>query len=68
MSEVEAWVVKGITSGLIDARMDQASQAIVVARSTERVFDAAAWKNLQQTLSQWRGAVAMAMGRGESSA
>ncbi len=56
-SEVESWVVRAITSGLIDARIDQPAQQVVVGRSTQRVFDAAAWKGLQATLSQWKGAV-----------
>lgn len=54
---VESWVVRAITTGLIDARMDQQAQTVIVSRSTERVFDAAAWKNLHTTLTNFRQTV-----------
>jgi translation initiation factor 3 subunit M len=57
VGEVEGWVVRAITSGLIDARIDQQGQAVVVARTTQRVFDAAAWRGLHASLQQWRGTV-----------
>lgn len=56
-AEVESWVVRAITAGLVDARIDQEGRAVVVTRTTQRVFDAAAWKGLQTTLHQWRGTV-----------
>jgi translation initiation factor 3 subunit M len=56
-AEVESWVVRAITAGLVDARIDQEGRAVVVTRTTQRVFDAAAWKGLQTTLQQWRGTV-----------
>ncbi len=57
LSVVEGWVVKAISSGLLDGKMDQPSQQVIVTRVAQRVFDAAEWKALQGTLHQWKGAV-----------
>lgn len=53
--EVELWVVKGITAKLIDCKMDQMNQIVIVSRCTERVFGQHQWKTLRAKLSTWRG-------------
>ncbi len=50
-------MVKAITVGLLDGRIDQQNHSIVITRSTQRIFDAQAWKNLQIQLHQWKSAV-----------
>ena len=41
------WVVKGISRGLIEARMDQASQTVTVTRAVSRDFGDQQWTALQ---------------------
>ncbi|XP_077211287.1 uncharacterized protein LOC143846672 [Tasmannia lanceolata] len=57
-NEVEFWVVKAITAKLLDCKMDQMNQTVVVSRCTERVFGLSQWKALQSKLSVWRGNIA----------
>ncbi|KAI7737200.1 hypothetical protein M8C21_021179 [Ambrosia artemisiifolia] len=56
--EVEPWVVKAITSKLIDCKIDQMNQAIRVSRCTERVFGPPQWLALREKLATWRGNIA----------
>ena len=55
LEEVEAWVVRTITSGLIDAKMDQLKSRVVITRCTHRVFYHAQWAQLQEKLATWKG-------------
>jgi translation initiation factor 3 subunit M len=54
-NEEELWVVKAITMKLIDGKMDQMNQVVVVSRYTERVFGQQQWETLRTKLSTWRG-------------
>jgi translation initiation factor 3 subunit M len=56
--EVELWVVKAITAKLIDCKMDQMNQVIIVSRCTERVFGHHQWQTLRTKLVTWRGNIA----------
>ncbi|KAI8541743.1 hypothetical protein RHMOL_Rhmol08G0085900 [Rhododendron molle] len=56
--EVEMWVVKAITAKLIDCKMDQMNQVVIVSRCTERVFGKRQWQSLQTKLATWRGNIA----------
>lgn len=56
--EVEPWVVKAITSKLIDCKIDQINQVIRVSRCTERVFGPQQWLALREKLATWRGNIA----------
>ena len=47
--------MKAISAGLIDARMDQASQAVTVTRSVQRDFSPAQWGELKDKLERWGG-------------
>ncbi|CAA7405108.1 unnamed protein product [Spirodela intermedia] len=55
--EVEYWVVKAIAAKLIDCKMDQMNQSVIVSRTTERVFGLRQWKGLRSKLGIWRGNV-----------
>ncbi|ONK77620.1 uncharacterized protein A4U43_C02F8640, partial [Asparagus officinalis] len=52
--EVEYWVVKAITSKLLDCKMNQMNQTVIVSRHVDRVFGPAQWRALQSKLGVWR--------------
>ncbi|KAL5582128.1 hypothetical protein UlMin_014570 [Ulmus minor] len=56
--EVELWVVKAITAKLIDCKIDQMNEVVIVSRCTERVFGQHQWQALKTKLATWRGNVA----------
>ncbi|KAI8917750.1 hypothetical protein DFJ77DRAFT_457631 [Powellomyces hirtus] len=54
IDEVEIWVINVIRAGLIDAKMNQLKQTVVISRSVHRVFTDNEWKSLQERLGAWR--------------
>ncbi|CAN6574621.1 unnamed protein product [Malus baccata var. baccata] len=56
--EVELWVVKAITAKLMDCKMDQMNQVVIVSRCTLRVFEEEQWLTLRTKLATWRGNIA----------
>ncbi|KAL2325673.1 hypothetical protein Fmac_024731 [Flemingia macrophylla] len=56
--EVELWVVRAITAKLIDCKMDQMNQVVVVSHPTDRVFGQHQWQELKTKLGTWRGNIA----------
>lgn len=56
--EVESWVVKAITAKLLDCKIDQMNQVVIVSRCTERVFGVHQWQELRTKLVTWRGNIA----------
>ncbi|KAJ4960398.1 hypothetical protein NE237_020308 [Protea cynaroides] len=56
--EVELWVVKAITAKLLDCKMDQMNQLVIVNCSMERVLGLHQWQALRSKLATWRGNVA----------
>ncbi|KAL6011168.1 hypothetical protein ACLOJK_001612 [Asimina triloba] len=52
--EVEFWVVKAITAKLLDCKMDQMNEIVIVSRCTERVFGLSQWRSLRSQLGVWR--------------
>lgn len=58
VADVEGWVVRAVSSGLIDARMDQQSHSLSILRTVQREFSAGQWKELQKKLHAWRDSVA----------
>lgn len=57
-AEVEGWVVRAVTRGLLEARVDQASGVVTVTRCLTREFGAPQWAALQVKLRAWRENVA----------
>lgn len=53
-AEVESWVIAAVSSGLLQAKMDQLQHKVLVERSVVRRFDAAQWKLLQTRLRMWK--------------
>ncbi|KAL4184618.1 hypothetical protein AMTRI_Chr10g226440 [Amborella trichopoda] len=56
--EVEYWVVRAISAKLLDCKMDQMNQTVVVSRCTERTFGLQQWEGLRYKLGLWRENVA----------
>ncbi|XP_013735673.2 eukaryotic translation initiation factor 3 subunit M-like [Brassica napus] len=52
--EVELWIVKAITAKLIDCKMDQMNQVVIVSRYSEREFGSKQWQSLRTKLATWR--------------
>ncbi|KAG0500722.1 hypothetical protein HPP92_000794 [Vanilla planifolia] len=65
--EVEYWIVKAITSKIMDCKMDQIHQVVLVSRRTERVFGLTQWQALRSKLGTWRANVARAVSAIQSS-
>ncbi|KAJ1569634.1 hypothetical protein HK405_012554, partial [Cladochytrium tenue] len=53
-SDVEMWIIDGIRAGLIDGKMNQLKRAVIVSRSTYRVFGEQHWSLLSAKLDGWR--------------
>ncbi|KAF5748921.1 eukaryotic translation initiation factor 3 subunit M [Tripterygium wilfordii] len=60
--EVELWVVKAITAKLIDGKMDQMNQVLIVSRCTQRVFGHHQWISLRTRLATWRDNITNVIG------
>lgn len=52
--EVEYWVVRAIAAKLLEAKMDQLRQVVIIGRCTERVFGPAQWQELRRGLAGWK--------------
>ncbi|CAM6087631.1 unnamed protein product [Calypogeia fissa] len=52
--EVEFWIVRAISSKLVEAKMDQQRQVVIISRCTERVFGSAQWVDLRNKLAIWK--------------
>ncbi|KAJ3320840.1 hypothetical protein HDU76_000220 [Blyttiomyces sp. JEL0837] len=53
-SEVEIWVIDGIRAELIEGKMNQLKKAVLVSRSTHRVFSKKQWGDLSDRLGEWK--------------
>jgi len=53
-SEVESWVIAAVSSGLLQAKMDQLEHTVMVERSVVRQFGPEQWKSLQSRLRLWK--------------
>jgi translation initiation factor 3 subunit M len=51
---VESWVIAAVGSGLLEAKMDQLVQKVMVERCVVRQFDMNQWKILQNRLQAWK--------------
>ncbi|RZC58482.1 hypothetical protein C5167_005775 [Papaver somniferum] len=56
--EVEEWIVKAIAAKLLDCKMDQLNQTVIVSRCSDRLFGPNQWVALRSKLSMWRGNIA----------
>mmetsp|Transcript_2430 Transcript_2430/g.2656 ORF Transcript_2430/g.2656 Transcript_2430/m.2656 type:complete len:159 (-) Transcript_2430:77-553(-) len=52
-SSVEPWVVRAISEGVIDGRIDQLNRKVLVKSAFLRKFEKEEWNFLDSKLSQW---------------
>ncbi len=52
--DVEMWVIDVIRAGLVEGKLLQTTQTLLVHHSTARVFDLSHWKRLDHQLNIWR--------------
>lgn len=52
--QVEEWIVKGVSIGVIQARLDQVNREVNVLHRVHRHFGQDQWIELQQAISKWR--------------
>merc|ERR1712070_62003 len=51
--DVERWVVRALSEGVIDGRIDQLSHKVLVKSAFQREFGKAEWAFLDSKLTQW---------------
>mmetsp|Transcript_31459 Transcript_31459/g.77123 ORF Transcript_31459/g.77123 Transcript_31459/m.77123 type:complete len:409 (+) Transcript_31459:39-1265(+) len=52
--EVEQWMIKAMTAKLLDAKMDQSTNTVIVNNCKDRTFGAPQWQMLRSKLVEWR--------------
>jgi translation initiation factor 3 subunit M len=52
--QVEKWVILGVSSGLMEAKMDQLSKVVIVERCVVRQFGPKEWEALKVRLDKWK--------------
>ncbi|RLN65270.1 hypothetical protein BBJ28_00003458 [Nothophytophthora sp. Chile5] len=52
--DVEKWVVRAITSGLVSAKIDQLRRTVVISRSLERGFGPEQWQEIDAKLQLYK--------------
>merc|ERR1719336_2787323 len=50
---VESWVVRAISEGVIDGRIDQLNHKVLVKSAFQRKFEKEEWQFLDSKLTQW---------------
>lgn len=58
LGEVEEWVMRAISSGLMTAKMDQVHEVVTVSVCADRDFGDNQWALLHKSLTSWRGSIA----------
>ncbi len=61
-SEVEQWVVRAFTSGLMSGRIDQMNSVVLIERCVHRKFGKEQWEQLKVKLGAWKGNVETVLG------
>ena len=54
---VESQVISAVNSGLLEAKMDQLTQKVLVQHCVVRKFDIEEWKGLQKYMQTWKANV-----------
>ncbi|KAH7481675.1 hypothetical protein PRIC1_008108 [Phytophthora ramorum] len=52
--DVEKWVVRAITAGLVNAKIDQLARTVTISRSLQRRFGAEQWKEMDAKLQLYK--------------
>merc|ERR1712185_421654 len=53
VDKVEPWVVRALSEGVIDGRIDQLNHKVLVKSAFQREFGKAEWAFLESKLVQW---------------
>lgn len=53
-NEVEDWVIRAISSGLVDAKINQLKSSVAIYRSTQRMFTREEWQPLSERINIWK--------------
>merc|ERR1712032_461465 len=53
VENIEEWVVKAISEGFIDGRIDQLNHKVLVKSAFQRKFEKEEWAFLDSKLTQW---------------
>ncbi|KAA8499515.1 Eukaryotic translation initiation factor 3 subunit M [Porphyridium purpureum] len=53
-AEVEDWIIQAISCGLVDAKLDQIQEKVIVNRATHRVFSKEQWQPLSARINAWK--------------
>lgn len=56
-TEVEQWVIRAVSSGLMEAKMDQLRKVVLVERCAVRQFGSKEWTALKNRLDTWKANV-----------
>jgi translation initiation factor 3 subunit M len=51
--EAETWVIRAVSSGILDARVDQPKRMVMVKSVFKRTFESEDWSKLHDQLGQW---------------
>jgi len=57
MDEVELWLIDIIRAGLVEGKLSQARQELLVHRTTHRTFGKNEWEELDARLEDWKVAL-----------
>lgn len=52
--DVEKWVVRAITAGVVNAKIDQLARTVAISRSLQRRFGAEQWKEIDAKLQLYK--------------
>lgn len=52
--DVENWVIRAISSGLVDAKINQLKSSVAIYRSTQRMFTREEWQPLSERINIWK--------------
>jgi translation initiation factor 3 subunit M len=52
--DVESWVIAAVNSGLLQAKMDQLQEMVMIERCVVRKFDLTQWRNVQSKLVSYK--------------
>jgi hypothetical protein len=56
-SDVEDLIVRAIGKKLIEAKIDQLAEEVVISKCSSRTFERSEWEGLAADLKQWQGAI-----------
>lgn len=54
LDDVEGWIIRAISSGLVDAKINQIKSSVAVYRSTQRMFTREEWQPLSERINIWK--------------